>query len=142
MPSASVTRFQPQAGMRVRGSRLAETVLDAGRRIEPVPLPDELAGLPRRDIEGAPPGIGLYGRGVTLLAVAPIPYRLADGLDRTLRSTPAAVADRLGIRVAVGPLGLMLVEATGRGPYVLTGTVTPDALARAAAQLPGLEAAP
>jgi hypothetical protein len=39
----------------------------------------------------------------------------------------------------VGPLGLMLVEPPGRGPYVLTGTVTPDALADAARQLPGLE---
>jgi hypothetical protein len=31
----------------------------------------------------------------------------------------------------------MLVETLGRGPYVLTGTVTLDALAEAAGQLPG-----
>jgi hypothetical protein len=141
-PTAAVTAYFPQPGTRVRRSQLAETVLDAGRRIEPVPLPDTLAGLPRRQLDGAPPGIGLYGRGVTLLAVAPVPYRLADELRTAVSASPGAVEDRLGIRVAVGPLGLMMVEPPGRGPYLLTGTVTPDALATAARQLPGLEAAP
>jgi hypothetical protein len=141
-PAASVTRFEPPPGARVRQGEVNETVLEAGRRIRPVPLPGELAGLPRRALEGAPPGIGLYGRGVTLLAVAPVPYRLATELASTLRVSPGAVDDELGIRVAVGPLGLMLVEPAGRGPYVLTGTVTPDALATAAQQLPGLEPLP
>jgi hypothetical protein len=36
----------------------------------------------------------------------------------------------------------MVVEAPGRGPYVLTGTVTPDALATAAGQLPELVGGP
>jgi outer membrane lipoprotein-sorting protein len=138
-PAASVTQFEPPADARVRRGEVNETVLEAGRRIRPVPLPGELAGLPRRALEGAPPGIGLYGRGVTLLAVAPIPFRLASELQRTLRGSPGVVDDELGLRVAVGPLGLMLVEPAGRGPYVLTGTVTPDALATAAQQLPGLE---
>jgi hypothetical protein len=134
-----VTRFLPPPEARLSRGEVNETVLEAGRRISPVPLPGELAGLPRRTLEGAPPGIGLYGRGVTLLAVAPIPYRLAADLDRTLRATPGAVDDDLGVRVAVGPLALMLVEPAGRGPYLLTGTVTPEALATAAGQLPGLE---
>jgi hypothetical protein len=50
--------------------------------------------------------------------------------------------DTLGTRVAAGPVAVMVVEPPGRGPYVLTGTVTLDALARAAAQLPGLESSP
>jgi outer membrane lipoprotein-sorting protein len=139
-PPASLIRFRPQPGTEVRRGDVAETVLEAGRRIQPVPLPGALAGLPRRALDGAPPGIGLYGRGVTLLAVAPIPYRLADDLRNTLSGSPDVVEDAHGIRVAVGPLGLMLVEPAGRGPYLLTGTVTPDALATAAGQLPGLEA--
>jgi hypothetical protein len=89
-----------------------------------------------------PGGIGLYGRGVTLLAVAPVPGRLARGLRDAVSTSPDAITDRLGTRVAAGPVSLMIVEPPGRGPYVLTGTVTLDALAQAARQLPGLEPAP
>jgi hypothetical protein len=98
--------------------------------------------LPRRELAGAPAAIGLYGGGVTLLAVAPVPPRLADGLRNTLVQSPDAVVDAIGTRVAAGPVALMLVEPLGRGPYVLTGTVTLDALAGAAAQLPELAGAP
>jgi len=36
-------------------------------------------------------------------------------------------------------VALMVVEPPGQGPYVLTGTVTLDALAQAAGELPDLE---
>lgn len=134
VPPAAVTAFVPPVGSSVREAREAEVVLEAGRRITPVPLPDELAGLPRRQLAGVPPGIGLYGRGVTLLAVAPVPARLAQELRQALAQSPDAVRDDAGARLAVGPVALMLV-APGPGPYVLTGTVTLDALATAAAQL-------
>lgn len=137
-PAASLTAFTPPPGSTVREGRTAEVVLEAGERLRPVPLPGELAGLPRRRLEGAPSAIGLYGRGVTLLAVAPVPPRLAGGLRDALARSPGAVVDESGIRLSVGPMGLMLVEPPGRGPYVLTGTVTTDALAAAAAQLPEL----
>jgi hypothetical protein len=134
VPPAAVTAFSPPVGSSVRQARAAEVVLEAGRRITPVPLPDELAGLPRRQLDGVPPGIGLYGRGVTLLAVAPVPGRLARGLREALVRSPDAVRDGAGARLAVGPVALMLVEP-GEGTYVLTGTVTLDALATAAGQL-------
>src|SRR4051795_12121623 len=137
-PAASLTAFTPPPRSTVREGRTAEVVLEAGERLRPVPLPGELAGLPRRRLEGAPSAIGLYGRGVTLLAVAPVPPRLAGGLRDALARSPGAVVDESGIRLSVGPMGLMLVEPPGRGPYVLTGTVTTDALAAAAAQLPEL----
>jgi outer membrane lipoprotein-sorting protein len=136
-PAAEVFAFSPPPGARIREGREAEVVLEAGRRIEPVLLPAELAGLPRRQLAGAPPGIGLYGRGVTLLAVAPVPVGLARELRGVLASAPGAVRDEAGARLAAGPVGLMLVESLGQGPYVLTGTVTLDALATAAGQLPG-----
>jgi hypothetical protein len=107
-----------------------------------VQLPDELVGLPRRRLDGVPSGIGLYGSGVTLLAVAPVPGRLAHSLRSTLGASPEAVVDALGARVAAGPVAVMIVEPPGRGPYVLTGTVTLDALAEAASQLPDLVRAP
>ena len=58
-----------------------------------VSLPDELAGLPRRRVAGAPEAVGLYGSGVTLLAVVregtPFPnpapdFRLEAGDDLVL----------------------------------------------------------
>jgi hypothetical protein len=135
-PAASLTAFSPPPGAAVRQGREAEVVLEAGQRLRPVALPGELAGLARRRLEGAPAAIGLYGRGITLLAVARVPPRLAGGLRRALAQSPGAVVDEAGSRVSAGPVGLMLVEPVGRAPYLLSGTVTTDALAVAAAQLP------
>ncbi|MCZ2857094.1 sigma-E factor regulatory protein RseB domain-containing protein [Blastococcus sp. VKM Ac-2987] len=137
-PDAATTAFVPPPGAAVRTAEQAGIVLEAGRRLGPVRFPGTLAGLPRRTLEGAPPGIGLYGRGVTLLAVAPVPPRLADGLRRTLAQSPAAVTDDTSIRIAAGPVGLMLVDPQDARPFLLTGTVSLDALVEAAAQLPVL----
>ncbi|TFV89413.1 transcriptional regulator [Blastococcus sp. CT_GayMR16] len=142
VPAPEVTAFTPPPSARIREGREAEVVLEAGRRIRPVELPAELAGLPRRRLDGVPSGIGLYGSGVTLLAVAPVPHGLANGLRSALSQSPDAVVDELGTRVAAGPVALMVVEPPNRGPYVLTGTVTLDALAAAATQLPDLVGGP
>jgi MucB/RseB N-terminal domain len=141
-PDAATTVFVAPSGAVIRGASNTEVLLEAGRRIQPVPLPGELAGLPRRQLTGAPPGIGLFGRGVTLLAVAPLSPRLAGELRSALGQSPDAVVDGTGVRLAVGPLALMLVDPAGRGPYVLTGTVTLEALVEAAAQLPELGGGP
>ena len=138
VPAADVTRFEPPPAAAVREGQEATVVLEAGRRIRPVALPAQLAGLNRRKLGGVPAGIGLYGRGVTMLAVAPVPPALASGLRRALDGSPDAVIDSLGSRISAGPVALMLVQPPGQGPYVLTGTVTLDALAAAAAQLPDL----
>jgi outer membrane lipoprotein-sorting protein len=141
-PASDVTVFVPPPGARVREGGVADILREAGRRLRPVAFPDELAGLPRRELTGVPAGIGLYGRGVTLLAVAPVPPGLASGLRDAMARSPDAVDDEAGTRLAAGPVGVMLVEPLGRGPYVLTGTVTLDALVDAAAELPELAAAP
>jgi outer membrane lipoprotein-sorting protein len=141
-PAAEVTAFTPPAGAVVlRGDDLG-VLEDATRRLARVPLPRTLAGLPRRTIDGAPPAIGIYGRGVTLLAVVPVPDRLAGELQRAAAASPTAVRDQLGTRLAAGPLGIMLVGTPGRTTYLLTGTVTLDALARAAGELPDLDGRP
>ncbi|MGY1623262.1 transcriptional regulator [Geodermatophilus sp. SYSU D00965] len=137
-PAASVVAFEPPPDATVgEAPDTDELIRDAGRRSPVGPLPAELAGLPRRTLEGVPPAVGVYGRGVTLLAVAPVPPRLAGGLRQALQVAPGALVDDLGLRVAAGPLGLMLVDGPDGGGYVLTGTVTLDALAQAARQLPG-----
>jgi outer membrane lipoprotein-sorting protein len=138
-PSVATTAFVIPPGAAARVGQQAEIVLEAGRRIAPVPLPDSLLGLPRRRMDGVPGAIGIYGRGVTVLTVTPVPERLAVGLHDSLVQSPDAVVDAKGVRVAAGPVGLMVVQPAGGGPYVLTGTVTLDALATAATRLPGLE---
>jgi outer membrane lipoprotein-sorting protein len=135
-PDAATTAFTPPYGATVREGRESEVLLEAGRRVQTLPLPATLAGLPRRRLAGVPEGIGLYGRGVTLLAVAPVPGRLAAGLHDALVQSPSAFVDTSGVRVSAGPVGLMVVSRQRSGPYVLTGTVTADALKAAADALP------
>jgi hypothetical protein len=138
VPEADVTAFRPPAGARVREAQEADIAREAAQRLHPAALPDMLAGLPRRTGDGVPAGIGLYGRGITLLAVAPVPRRLAAALANTLAASPDAVDDDAGLRAAAGPVGLMVLRQPGGGSYLLTGTVTLDALAVAAAELPDL----
>jgi hypothetical protein len=75
---------------------------------------------------------------VTVLAVVPVPQRLAGSLRQVAASSPSAVDDELGVRLAAGPVGIMVVGAPGEQTYVLTGTVTLDALETAARALPEL----
>jgi outer membrane lipoprotein-sorting protein len=138
-PTPDVVAFRPPAGARIREAQEADIVREAADRLRPAALPDTLAGLPRRVGDGVPAGIGLYGRGVTLLAVAPVPRRLARAIVNTMSASPDAVDDAAGLRIAAGPVGLMVVRQPGSGPYLLTGTVTLDALAAAAGELPDLE---
>ena len=136
-PPAAVTAFAPPPGAEVRRDEQQADLLDAGRRFGPVALPATLAGLPGRQLDGAPAAVGVYGRGVTLLAVTVLPGRVGAALRDTLTADPDAVADDLGVRVSAGPLGLMLVDGgEGRGDWLLAGTVDADALAAAAAELP------
>jgi hypothetical protein len=138
VPPADVVAFTPPPeATLLTAPDTEELIAQAEERAPDVRLPRELAGLPRRTFQGVPDAVGVYGRGVTLLAAAPVPGRLAGGLREALTASPDAVTDELGTRVAAGPLGLMLVDP-GEGPaYVLTGTVTLDALADAARRLPG-----
>ncbi len=141
-PDSSVTTFSPPDQATVRRGDELRVLRNAAQNLNPVTLPDTLAGLPRRSIDGAPPTIGLYGRGVTLLAVVPVPGRLSRDLDRAAEQNPNAVRDDTGTRFTAGPLGILLVSGQGRAAYVLTGTVTTDALAQAAAELPELGGRP
>jgi hypothetical protein len=135
-PAAAVTAFQPPPGAEVRRDEAPQDLLDTGRRAQPARLPDALGGLDRRAIAGVPGAVGVYGRGVTLLAVSALPGRAAGALRAELTRAPEAVVDDLGVRIAAGPLGVMLVDGGGGGSWLLAGTVTLDALAAAAAELP------
>ncbi|MGY1855871.1 transcriptional regulator [Modestobacter sp. SYSU DS0290] len=135
VPPAQVTRFTPPPARELRTGP-DQQLLDAARvgARDDVVLPGALAGLARRDVPGAPTSIAAYGRGVTVLVVVPLPDEAAGSLQAALRRAPDAVVDDLGVRIAAGPLGLMLVEGR-RGPLLLTGTVDGEALAAAAGEL-------
>src|SRR4051794_18869918 len=112
-PPHDVVAFLPPPGATFSRDPQNGVLDEADRRLRRVVLPDTLAGLPRRSIEGAPDAIGLYGRGVTLLAVVPVPPGFAADLRQAASASPTAVADELGIRLTAGPVGIMLVGAPG-----------------------------
>jgi outer membrane lipoprotein-sorting protein len=140
-PGPEVTAFSPPPGAVLREDWGVDLVT-AAQQITGPGLPLTLAGLDRRPMEGLPRGLGVYGRGVTLLAVVPTPGRLTEELRRALGASPGAVVDELGVRASVGPLGLMVIDRPDGRAYVLTGTVTLDALAAAAAEMPQLGGRP
>jgi hypothetical protein len=139
-PSAEVTAFAVPPGADVRegqDAQLLQAATRAGRNGDRIDLPAQLAGLDRRTIDGSPRSVGVYGRGITLLAVSPLPRRVAEPLRNALVAAPEAVVDDLGVRITAGPLGLMLVRGPD-GPVLLSGTVDLDALAAAATELTGV----
>jgi hypothetical protein len=134
-PDPAVIRFDPPTGARVSVSEEDGVLERARRALDRVALPGELAGLPRRQVDGAPPAVGLYGSGVTLLAVVPVPRHVGLDVAQSLRAVPESVDEPRGVRAAAGPLGLMVLEPPGGDAYLLAGTVTLDALGVAAADL-------
>jgi outer membrane lipoprotein-sorting protein len=138
-PAAAVTAFDVPPGAQVeegQDASLLQAATRAGRDGNRILLPPSLAGLARRTIDGAPRTVGIYGSGITLLAVSPLPGQVAGGLYDALVAAPGVVVDDLGVRISAGPLGLMLVRGPD-GPVLLAGTVTLDALAAAATELTG-----
>jgi len=139
VPPASVVAFRPPAGAQVRTGQNPVTVArESGRSSPGVQLPSTLAGLPRRLPDGVPLAVGVYGRGVTQLAVVPVSPGNGPGLRRALRGAPDAVVDPAGVRLTAGPLAVMLVETPDLRTFLLTGTVTLDAMADAGRVVSGL----
>lgn len=106
----------------------------AANRYSPLAAPRSLAGLDRRrDGLGA---VGLYGEGATLLVAIPLWDHAAVPLRDQLHSTPGAVETRLGMTLGASPLNLLLTTPQfENGSWLLAGTVTPQALRRAAAHI-------
>jgi hypothetical protein len=136
-PSPGVTTFTPPPGASREVGDSLGVLQNAAHELPPVKLPDTLAGLPRRTLAGAPPAIGIYGRGITVLAVVPLPRGVAGDIRSAAAQDPNAVIDDLGTRLTAGPLSILLVAGT-RPQSVIVGTVTLDALAQAAGELSAL----
>lgn len=133
-PPPSATRFTPPDPLTVRGevnTDLAATI----NVFAPVVPPTTLAGLAARaEVDGFG-SVGTYGSGLTLLVAVPLPGRISRPLREELARTPGATETATGVRLAVGPLSLLLTSGTGRRSWLLTGTVTAATLDTAAAEL-------
>jgi hypothetical protein len=133
-PPPSDTRFTPAEPDRIRG----ETNPDLAAAINvfaPVTPPATLAGLPGRPGIIGLGSVGTYGSGLTLLVAVPLPGRISRPLRDQLAKTPGATATPEGVRIAVGPLSLLLTDSRDRRSWLITGTVTAQTLDTAATQL-------
>jgi outer membrane lipoprotein-sorting protein len=149
-PAAADTAFDPPASARV--SRELNPDLAAAINVfSPAVPPASLAGLPLRQRAEGLGSVGTYGTGLTVLVAVPLPGRISGPLADQLAKTPGVTVNgsvplRLPdgspvipadatLRLAVGPLTLLLADPPGRRSWLLTGTVTAAALDAAAAQI-------
>lgn len=134
-PPVTDIQFQPPPGSRLRtGTR--PDVVGIVRRFAPAEPPEELLGMPRTAAPVGLEAVGQYGHGVTQLVVAALPPRLARSLRSQLRLATGVAALPEGLEVAAGPVALLLTERAATGQdWLLTGTVTPEGLVRAATEL-------
>ena len=134
-PSAATTVFTPPPSARVRYGPRFDLVRQIGR-FPDQGLPSTLLGYPRATSPDGLEGIGRYGRGVTQFAVGALPGGPASSLRDQLLLARAAKKLPEGIALSVGPVGLLLTDPAVTGEsWLLTGTLTPAALTRAAAEL-------
>jgi hypothetical protein len=134
VPPPAATRFTPAEEDKIRGGTNPDLAA-AINLFSPVIAPPSLAGLPARASLDGLGSVGTYGSGLTLLVAVPLPGRISRPLRDQLVRTPGATRTAQGVRIAVGPLSLLLTDARNRRSWVVTGTVTADTLDRAAAEL-------
>ena len=133
IPSAQVTRFRAPDGVHRQFEPLLDFA-DAADQYAPLTPPSTLAGLPRSNASGR--GVGAYGDGPTRLLAVPLQRRDAAVLSEQLANS-GAVRTQGQQLMRIGPLGIMLtaVHEPFDFQWLLTGSVTDDALRRAAADL-------
>ena len=132
-PDPADVRFDPPASVALAYEESTD-VAAAANALQVLDLPTSLAGLGTRD--GADPGaVGVYGRGPTTMIVFPLRGSVARPLREQLERGGGRT-DVDGTASPVGPVSILLTRFGGRGGgFLLAGTVTPETLTRAAAQL-------
>jgi hypothetical protein len=132
-PPAADLRFNPKG---------AQVITDTGQGDLPIPppgtpvrLPRSLAGLPQRS--DARTGVATYGQRYALLAVAPVDPALVGAIRSQLDSpSRPPIQGKFGeASIVETPLVSALAVADSKDGWLLAGTVTPDVLKQAAAQL-------
>ena len=139
IPDPSTTVFRPAASTAMAYEDAVD-VAAAANAFARYDLPAELAGLDARG-SSDPGAVGFYGRGPTVLVAIPLRGQVAGPLRERLQSSPSARRTSAGTVAPVGPVTLLLTPGRWeRGAFLLAGTVTPDTLERAAAELRALTA--
>jgi hypothetical protein len=128
-PSDDDVGFEPPAGIDVGYDDVLD-IADAANQYAPVRPPGTVAGLPRA--ASSDRAVGVYGRGMTELIAIPLRDREADALRDQLAVTRGVERSDARTVVSVGPLGVLLTGAAGDGGWLLAGTLTREALLRAA----------
>lgn len=133
VPDQARTVFSPAASTTVAFEDAVD-VAAAANAFAPYDLPSSLAGLP---VRGEDPGaVGVYGRGPTALLAVPLRGQVAGPLRERLGSSAAARRTPVGTVAPVGPVSLLVTPGrSGRGAFLLAGTVTPETLEQAATEL-------
>ncbi|WP_139209990.1 LolA-like protein [Microlunatus flavus] len=133
-PAVSAVRFDPPASVALAYEESTD-VAAAANGLELADLPSSVAGLPTRD--GRDPGaVGVYGRGPTTMIVFPLRGSVARPLREQLERNAGTTQTSAGTLAPVGPISVLLTRLPGRGGgFLLAGTVTPETLTAAAAQL-------
>jgi hypothetical protein len=122
-----------------QGIGFAETeapdILGAINRRRPVSLPDELAGMPRRDAVDGLSAAGVYGTGLAQIVVVELPRRFGEeAFDRVATfGTDVPVPYGAAAVIGTGLLSVLVVEADRI--YLVAGLVQPALLKRVAADL-------
>jgi hypothetical protein len=133
-PDPAAVRFSAPAAVTLAYEESTD-VAAAANALEQLDLPATVAGLGTRD--GKDPGaVGVYGRGPTTMIVFPLRGSVARPLRDQLSRNAAATQTSAGTLAPVGPISVLLTRIPGRGGgFLLAGTVTPETLTAAAAQL-------
>ena len=133
-PDPAAVRFTAPAGVSLSYEESTDVAAEANALFD-VSLPSVVAGLEVRD--GQPPkAVGVYGRGPTTMIVFPLRGTVARPLRDQLTRNGAASRSAAGTLAPVGPINVLLTQFPGRGGgFLLAGTVTPEVLSAAAAQL-------
>jgi hypothetical protein len=137
-PAPSATRFVPAEGVTINYDESVD-VAAAANAFAAYDLPASLGGLDSRS--GADPGaVGIYGRGPTVLIAIPLRGQVARPLRDRLRSSADARETVAGTLAPVGPIGLLVTRRRfdpqrQGGSFLVAGTVSPETLERAAAEL-------
>lgn len=140
-PPESALDFDPPARADVDVEELPDLAAESNQ-FAPYVAPQQLAGLPLRG--GGPDlptgAVGVYGRGPTVLLFLPLRGKAARPLREQLSSMAGSTPDEAGTAVDLGPISVLVTPARYRGSgFLLMGTVTPQALEQAAAELIDLE---
>jgi hypothetical protein len=128
-PSVDDVSFEAPPGLQVHFDDVLD-IADAANQYAPVRPPATVAGLAKA--ESSDRAVGVYGRGMTEVIAIPLRDREADALRAQLAQTAGVDRSPDRTAVSVGPLGVVLTGGQGDGGWLLAGTLTRDALDRAA----------